>query len=149
MPLMAIEERAMSAHGTRIWVVITDGASTRICSCQDGTATPITAPNFQPHGWHSDDRHVTANRAWFKAEQQTSLSQNPRRQHLAHIGQVLLEAAREHAYDGLLIIAAAPIAAQLENALAPETRALLIGKIIQDDAGLEPGGFRKQPEIRH
>ena len=138
----------MSAHGTRIWVVITDGRSTRICSCQDGIATPITAPNFQLSERDFDDRDVMAYRAWFKAERQPMLSQNPYRQHLLHIGQVLLEAARERAYDGLVIIAAAPIVAQLESALAPETRALLIGKIVQE-YGLEPEITREQPEIRH
>ncbi len=136
----------MSAHGTRIWVVITDGVSTRVCSSQDGIATPITAPYFH---WESGERDVMAYRAWFKAERQTSLSQSPQRQHLYHIGQVLLEGARERAYDGLLIISGAPIAAQLENALAPETRALLIGKIIQDYSGPELEVLRKQPEIRH
>ena len=90
-----------------------------------------------------------AYKAWFKAERQTWPSQNPRRQHLVHIGQVLLEGARAHAYEGLLIIAGAPIAAQLENELAPETRALLIGKIIQDYSGPELEVLRKQPEIRH
>ena len=136
----------MSAHGIRIWVVITDGVSTRICSSQDGIATPITAPHFY---WDSGERDVTAYKAWFKAERQTWPNQPLRRQHLLHIGQVLLEAARERAYDGLVIIAAAPIVAQLENELAPETRALLIGKIIQDYSGPELEVLRKQPEIRH
>ena len=139
----------MSAHGTRIWVVITDGVSTRICSCQDGIATPITAPCFNLHGWDSDDRDVMGYKAWFKAERQTLLSPNPRRQHLLHVGQVLIEGARAQAYDGLLIIASAAIAAQLENALASETRDLLIGKIIQDYAGPELEVFLKQPEMRH
>ena len=139
----------MSAHGTRIWVVITDGVSTRICSCQDGIETPITAPDFHLYEWAPDDRGVMAYNAWFKAEHQTSLNQNPRRQHLLHIGQVLMEGARDHAYDSVLIIATAPIAAQLENALASETRTLLIGKIIQDYSGPELEVLRKQPEMRH
>jgi hypothetical protein len=136
----------MTAHGTRIWIVITDGVSTCICSSHDGIATPITAPYFH---WDSGERDVMAYKAWFKAERQTWSSQNPRRQHLVHIGQVLLEGARAHAYEALLIIAGAPIAAQLENELAPETRALLIGKIIQDYSGPELEVLRKQPEIRH
>lgn len=137
----------MSVHGTRIWVVITDGMNTRICSCHDGIPTPITAPYV--HGGDPDDRDVMANRAWCKAEGQTSLSQNSRRQHLLHIGQVLLEGARERAYDGLVIVAAAPIIVEFDTALAPEVRALLIGKIIQDYAGLEAEALCKRPEIRH
>ena len=139
----------MSAHDTRIWVVITDGMSTRICSSQDGISTPITAPDFQLFRPGSDERDLVAYKAWFKAKGQSSLSQNPRRQHLSHVGQLLLEGAREHAYDGLLIIAAAPIMAQLESALAPETRALVIGQIIQDSLGLDPEIFHRQPEMRH
>ena len=139
----------MSAHGTRIWVVITDGISTRISSCQDGVTTPITAPYFNLCEGDSDERDVRAYKAWFKTERQTSLNQNPRGQHLFHIGQVLLEGARERAYDNLVIIAQAPIADQIESALAPETRALLIGKIMQDYADPDPEIACEQPEVRH
>jgi hypothetical protein len=62
---------------------------------------------------------------------------------------VLLEGARERAYDGLVIVAAAPIIVEFDTALAPEVRALLIGKIIQDYAGLEAEALCKRPEIRH
>jgi len=139
----------MAAHGTRIWVLITDGVSTRICSSQDGMATPITAPSFNLCGWNSDDRDVIAYRAWFKSERQVRLDQNPRRQHVFHISQLLLEGARDRAYDGLVIVAAAPIVAQLEDALAPETRALLIGRIIEDRVRIEPDVVFEQPDMRH
>jgi hypothetical protein len=142
-------KRSMSAHGTRIWVLITDGASSRLCSCHDGMATPITAPLFDLYGTASDGRDVEAYRAWFKAEPQKRLSQNPRRQHVWHVSQLLLEGACEGAYDGLVIIAAAPVAAELEEALAPETRALLIGNIVHDSSCLEPDAACEQQDIRH
>jgi hypothetical protein len=139
----------MSAHGTRIWVVITDGVSTRISSCQDGVTTPITTPCFNLHGPDMGYRDVVPYSVWFKTERQIRLSQNPRHQHIAHVSQLLLEGARERAYDNLVIVAQAPIADQIENALAPETRALLIGKIIQDCADIDPEIACEQSEVRH
>ena len=97
----------MSARGTRIWVLITDGVNTRICSPQDGMATPITTPLFH---LDMDQLHTSGMlmpyNAWFKARTQSRLSRDPTRQHLWHLSQVLLEGAREGAYDGLVIIAA-------------------------------------------
>ena len=139
----------MSAPGTRIWILITDGISSRLCSCHDGMAAPITAPLFDLSGTVLDGRDVEAYKAWFKAEPQKRLSQNPRRQHVLHLSQLLLEAARERAYDGLVIIATATIAAQLEECLAPATRALLIGNIVYDSFCLEPEVPCEQQDVRH
>ena len=137
----------MSVLGARIWVLITDGVNTRLCSSEDGTATPIVAPIFPAGGTLEQHAHIHG--AWFKAEGQRRLSPNPRRQHLWHLSQVLLEAARAGAYDGLIIIAAEPIAAKLKEILAPETRALLIGKVVRDFAGFEPPESFPPAEICH
>jgi hypothetical protein len=142
---MVVGNEVMSAHGARIWVLITDGVNSRLCSCHDGTATPITTPLFDTH----DERDLRAYKAWFKAEPQTRLSQNPRRQHMWHVSQVLLEGAREHAYDGLVIIAAPIVAAELEEALAPDTCALLIGQIVLDDTCRGPEIPCERQEICH
>jgi hypothetical protein len=139
----------MSSHGSRIWVLITDGVNTRMCSCQDGMAMPITTPFLHLDGSDSDERDLRAYKAWFKAEGQQRLSGNPRCQHLLYLSQLLLEGARDKAYDGLIIIAAEPILAELEDALAPETRALLIGKIIRDDAMFEQPTPCEPPAMRH
>ena len=139
----------MAAHSTRIWVLITDGVSTRICSSHDGMATPITAPCFNLYGWDSDDRDVMAYKAWFKTERQARFSQSSRHQHVLHLSQLLLEAARERAYDGLVIVAAAPIVAQLEDVLAPESRALLVGRIIEDYVFADSDALCEQPDLRH
>jgi len=139
----------MSAHGSRIWVVITDGVSTRICSSQDGMATPIATPVFHVDSTDLGDRDLAACRAWFKTEGQGRLSRDPRRHHVLHLGQLLLEAARDRAYDGLIIIAAEPAATELKEALAPETRALLMGKIVRDLAGFETPAPCDPAEMRH
>jgi hypothetical protein len=112
-------------------------------------AVPITAPFFHVDGSDPDDRGLRAYRVWFKAEGQQQLSRNPRRQHLLHVSQLLLEGARDRAYDGLIIIAAEAVAAELKEALAPHTRALLIGKIVRDFAGFEPPASYEPPEMRH
>ena len=139
----------MSARGTRIWILITDGVSSRLCSCHDGIATPITTPLFDICGTRFDDRDVRAYKAWFKAEIHRGLSQSPRRQHVLHLSQLLLESARERAYDGLVIIAATSVAAEVEEALALETRALLIGNVVRDTARFEAEGPCEQRDIHH
>ena len=139
----------MSGHGTRIWVVITDGANTRICSSRDGMATPITTPLFPVHGSALAQPDLRPYKAWFKTERQGRLSRNPRRQHLLHVSQILLEGAREDAYDGLVIIAAPTVAAELENALAPETHVRLIGEIVHDHTISAPADVYVLPELRH
>jgi hypothetical protein len=146
---MVVGNAVMSARGTRIWILITDGVTSRLCSCLDGIATPITTPLFDIPGTGFDGRDVRAYKAWFKAESHNTLSQSPRRQHVLHLSQVLLESAREHAYDGLLILAASSVAAEVEEALAPETRALLIGNIVRDGAWLEPEVPCEQRDIHH
>jgi hypothetical protein len=100
-------------------------------------AMPITSPAFD-FAPDSVDWDLTAHTAWFKAEGQSTLSRNATRQHFLHVSQVLMEAARERAYDGLIIIAAAPVATELEEALAPESHARLIGKLVRDFAAIEP-----------
>jgi hypothetical protein len=145
---MVVGNEVMSARGTRIWILITDGVSSRLCSCHDGIATPITTPLFV-HGTVFDGRDVSAYKAWFKAESQERLSQSPRRQHLLHLAQLLLEGAREGAYGGLVIMAASTVGAEVEEALAPEARALLIGNIVRDSEWLEPEVPCEQRDIHH
>jgi hypothetical protein len=146
---MVVGNEDMSARGTRIWILITDGMNSRLCSCHDGIATPVTTPLFDVHGTSFDGRDVRAYKAWFKAESHRSLSPSPRRQHVLHLSQLLLESARERAYDGLVIIADSSIATEIEDALAPETRALLIGNIIRDRIGPAPDVLCEQPDIHH
>lgn len=138
----------MSARRSRIWVLLTDGVNSRLCSCEDGMTLPITSPvlNF---ALDSDDWDVTAHTAGFKAERQSRLSRNAKRPHLLHVSQLLAEAARERAYDGLIVIAAEPVATQLEEGLAPECRALLIGKLVRDFAGIEPSTTCQPAAMRH
>jgi len=146
---MVVGNKVMLTHGSRIWVLITDGVNTRICSCEDGMALPITTPFFRLEESDPDDRGLRSYRAWFKAEGQQQLSRNPRRQHLLHVSQLLAEGARDGAYDALIIIAAEPVAATLKEALAPETRALLIGRIVRDFAGFEAPAPYEPSEMRH
>lgn len=138
----------MSTCGNRIWVLLTDGVNSRICSSEDGTAMPITSPAFD-FAPNSEEWDLTAHTAWFKAERQSRLSRNAKRQHLLYVSQLLSEAAREGAYDGLIIIAAEPIATELEDAVAPESRALLIGKLVRDFAPVESSTTRQPAMMRH
>ena len=112
-------------------------------------AMPITTPVFRVEEPDPNDHGLRAYTAWFKAEGHQRLSRNPRRQHLLHVSQVLLEGARDGAYDGLIIIAAEPVVAELKEALAPETRALLIGRIVRNFVGFEAPTPYEPSEMRH
>jgi hypothetical protein len=109
---------------------------------------PITSPVFD-YAPDSDDWDLRAHTAWFKAERKSRLSGNAKLQHLLHVSQLLAEAARERAYDGLIIIAAAPVATELEEALAPESHARLIGKLVRDFAAIEPSTACQPAIMRH
>ena len=139
----------MSAHGTRIWVLITDGVNTHVCSSRDGMTTRITTPFLELDEWDLDDRDLRAYKAWFKAERQSRLSENSTHQHIWHVSQLLLEAARQRAYDGLILIAAERIATALNDVLAPETRALLVGKVVEGFPPSEQLAAGTTAELRH
>ena len=137
----------MSDQSARIWVLITDGANAQLCSCQDGSGVPIAPPCFERSSSLGTDLRTFS--AWFKAEGQSRISLDAPLQHLLYVSQLLQEAAREGAYDGLVIIAAAPIATELEDALSPETRALLIGKVVSYSLPPDAERPRDQPHLRH
>jgi protein required for attachment to host cells len=66
-----------------------------------------------------------------------------------HLVQILSEAAREGAYDGLVVIAAPEIARELDRALTPETRARLIGEIVRDLPPVVSVERMAQAELQH
>lgn len=99
--------------------------------------TRITAPCPQRDRRTLDGADLGTYKAWFKAERQYRLSQNSTHQHIWHVSQLLLEAARQKAFDGLILIAADTVATMLDDVLAPEARALLMGKIVRDVIPLE------------
>ncbi|HXJ01772.1 MAG TPA: host attachment protein [Micropepsaceae bacterium] len=71
-------------------------------------------------------------RAWYRFRSGHGFLRGPKAQFAGHIAQILQEAAAEQAYDGLIIIAAPYIADELERALDPRTRALLVGDVVRD-----------------
>jgi protein required for attachment to host cells len=111
-----------------IWVVITDGATARICSSEDGVTTLIPALG-QYESFAGQDEVWTPGRtqAW-------NVSQAPsfKRQFASELARILRDGASEDAYDGLIVIAAPRIMGELQRALAPETRERLIGEIVRD-----------------
>jgi hypothetical protein len=120
-------------RNARIWVLMADAVSARICSTEDGTTTPITA--FPPSGYglaEDDGREELLCRAWLRAEGRDSLGGGPVQRFAEHLAQILREGAREKAYDHFIVIATPEIAPKLDQALSLETRARLIGDIVTD-----------------
>jgi protein required for attachment to host cells len=66
-----------------------------------------------------------------------------------HIAQILGEAAAERAFDGLVIIAAPHIAAEIERALSLQTRALMIGDIVRDLPAFAPAEPAARMDLWH
>ena len=66
-----------------------------------------------------------------------------------HIAQILAEAAAEHAFDGLVIIAAPQIANEIERALGPQTHARMIGGIVRDLPAVAPVEMTAGEELWH
>jgi len=129
-----------------LWVLITDGVTARICSTGDGMTTPLPMHGLAASEW---DRwanglglglHGSASRpAFFRGG---------KRLFAGSLAEFLQQAGREHAYENLAIIAAPQIAGPLNDALAPETRARLIGKIVCDVEDCETPELA-MAELRH
>jgi hypothetical protein len=133
----------------RIWVVICDGESARICSTSDGTTAIVPPPPFaDPFAGALEGNPIE--KAWFgHAKRGFLVRRGPKEQFARHIAQILFEAAREQSYDGLILIAAPEIEAELRRALAPETEARLLGEIIRDLPFARPVEADHAEGIRH
>ncbi len=137
----------------RIWIVSADGETARIASTFDGTTAIVAAPPFVDPFAGGDvegDRADRCHKAWYRGKTRKSVfGHSPRQQFAGHIAQILLEAGREHAYDGLVLIATPEIETELRRALAPETQARLIGELIRDLGYARPLETVRSEEIRH
>ena len=133
----------------RIWVVICDGEGARICSTSDGTTAILPPPPLRnPLAAALEGNPME--KAWFGHGKRGFLARRgPKQQFAAHIAQILLEAVREESYDGLILIAAPEIEAELRRALAPETEARLLGEIIRDLPFARPLEAAHAETIRH
>jgi len=142
----------MAVRGACIWVLITDGVTARICSTGDGLATPVVAPMVPtcPLDGPADIVwNETAYRAWFSADSQRLFPSSAKGQLALHLAQLLNEGARDRAFSGLIVVAAPQIRWELKQALSPETRALLIGKIVRDLPVLDSPDDGVGIELRH
>src|SRR6185295_19185732 len=142
----------MSFRSARIWVLITDGMTARICSTEDGGATPIVPPVSVTGGVGSAgevDWDERVYRVWFRGESQHSFDGSAKRQFALHLAQLLNEGAVDGAFDGLIIIAAPQIRAELQHALSARSRALLVGEIGRDLPAFNVVAEGFAAEMRH
>jgi protein required for attachment to host cells len=134
----------------RIWVVIADGETARISSSFDGTTILVPAPSCANPFAGADDQASRSRRAWHGSESRPCIFyRGPKQEFAAHIAQILLEAAREHAYDGLIVIAAPEIEAELRRAIGPEASAKLVGDIIRNHPYPQFPAPSHTEQIRH
>ena len=129
-----------------IWTLITDGVSARVCSTEDSTTTPLPMHGLTGFDFGPNERGPSPSLPWLSPGRR--FLRGGKRLFAASLAQFLSEAGQEDVYQRLVIIAAPQIAAELNAALAPETRARLIGKIIRDFA--EPDSPETSfTELRH
>ena len=136
-------------RNTRIWILITDGVSARICSTSEGTATAITAPTEARSTSVGDPANKRASEAWYLLGGRSSLMGGATAHFTGSYRPNPGEAAAERAFDGLVIIAAPHIASEIERALTPQTRALLIGDIVRDLPAVAPAEPTTRMELWH
>ena len=119
-------------RNTRIWILITDGVSARICSTNDGTAIAITAPTELRSTAVGEPIDKRMSEAWYLLGGRSGSMWGATARFADHIAQILGEAAADGAFDGLVIVAAPHIASEIERSLPPRARALIIGEIVRD-----------------
>src|SRR3979409_2169769 len=117
-------------RNTRIWILITDGVSARICSNDEVRTVAITAPRETRSRAMGDPPRQRIDEAWYLQGGKSSLMGGTSAHFMGHIAQILGEAAAERAFDGLVIISAPQIASEIKRTLSPQTRALVIGEIV-------------------
>lgn len=113
-------------------MLVAGAAGAQIGSTAGGTSVSI------PTVWDvlinsaPDDHSASASRAWVGSLTQCYQAVGGPEHFAAHLARILGEAARERAYDGLIVVADPQMASALHRSLTPETHALLIGEVIRD-----------------
>jgi protein required for attachment to host cells len=136
-------------RNNRIWILITDGVSARICSSSDGTTTAITAPIDLNSAAIEGPENKRISEAWYFSGGTSCLMSGAMSRFAGHIAQILAEAAAERAFDGLVIIAAPQIASAIDRVLGPQIRARMIGEIVRDLPPVAPVEMTAGEELWH
>lgn len=117
-----------------VWVVITDGLGACICSNRDGVTTLVPNGTVSKRDsftvdWEARFRNAYGN--WYDRGRDEE-SEPSGRSFATELAAFLRKAACEHSYDGIVVIATPRIADELQDALSPETRELMVGSIVRD-----------------
>jgi protein required for attachment to host cells len=136
-------------RNTRIWILITDGVSARICSTDDGSTVAITAPQEARSSTIGEPTHEMMDEAWYLRGGRNRLMRGTSAHFADHIAQILEEAATERAFDGLVIIAAPHIASEIERSLSLQARALMIGDVVGDLPAFTPAEPATRMDLWH
>ncbi len=136
-------------RNTRIWILIADGVSARICSTDEGGTIAITAPQEARSGTIGEPARHRMEEAWYLLGGKCCLMRGASAHFTDHIAQILGEAAAERAFDGLVIIAAPHIASEIERALSLQTRALMIGDVVRDLPAFAPAEPATHMDLWH
>ena len=135
-------------RNTRIWILITDGVSARICSTKDGSTVAMTAPTKVWPGAIREPARQQMDEAWYLGRK-SSFLRGATARFTDHIAQILSEAAAGQAFDGLVIIAAGKIASEIERSLSEHTRALMIGDVVRDLPAFAPAQADARMDLSH
>ncbi|MDO8838217.1 MAG: host attachment protein [Parvibaculum sp.] len=136
-----------------IWILVADGQKARFLASEKRNEDPVAAlpdmtvlnPPTREQGTERPGRVFESTGARRSAyEPPTDLHRQAKRDFARAVAETLLEKTREGAFDKLIIVAPPEMLGDLRAAMAPETKALLIGERAKDYTQLTPREIKEQ-----
>jgi protein required for attachment to host cells len=136
-----------------IWILVADGQKARFLASEKrnedlAPALPdmiVPNPPTREQGTERPGRvHESVGARRSAYEPPTDMHRQAKRDFAKSIAETLLEKTREGAFDKLIVVAPPEMLGDLRSALAPETKARLIGERAKDYTELTPREIKEQ-----
>ncbi|MBX3491092.1 MAG: host attachment protein [Parvibaculum sp.] len=137
----------------RIWILVADGQKARFLASEKRNEDPAPAlpdmivpnPPTREQGTERPGRvHESVGARRSAYEPPTDPHRQAKRDFARMVADTLLEKTRESAFDKLIVVAPPEMLGDLRGALAPETKARLIGERAKDYTELTPREIKEQ-----
>lgn len=137
----------------RIWILVADGQTARFLASEKRNEDPAPAlpdmivpnPPTREQGTERPGRvHESVGARRSAYEPPTDMHRQAKRDFAKAVAETLLTKTRENAFDKLIVVAPPEMLGDLRGALAPETKARLIGERARDYTELTPREIKEQ-----
>ncbi|MEX1152632.1 host attachment protein [Parvibaculum sp.] len=137
----------------RIWILVADGQKARFLASEKRNEDLVSAlpdlvvpnPPTREQGTERPGRvHESVGARRSAYEPPTDMHRQAKRDFAKAVAETLLVKTREDAFDKLIVVAPPEMLGDLRTALAPETRARLIGERARDYTELTPREIKEQ-----